>query len=100
MNNNEQVRESGRNKKVDIIRLHGYCSLMKMPFLEYKERRPDHARCSIIIRNARQNAGMSLRTLAAKMEISAPYLSDLELGRRAWNEAKFNQAWHFIKEGI
>jgi transcriptional regulator with XRE-family HTH domain len=34
------------------------------------------------IREARERAGMSLRQLAAKVGVSAPFLSDLEHGRR------------------
>lgn len=34
------------------------------------------------LRAARKERGLSLRALASKMEISAPYLSDIELGRR------------------
>ncbi len=38
-------------------------------------------------RNARRRTGRSLRFIAKKMGISAPYLSDLELGRRNWTDA-------------
>lgn len=34
------------------------------------------------IRRLRQEAGLSLRTMADKLGISAAYLSDMELGRR------------------
>lgn len=37
-------------------------------------------------RKYRKKFGLSLRALAKEMGFSAPYLSDLELGRRAWNE--------------
>lgn len=33
----------------------------------------------------REKAGISLRQVAESMHISAPYLSDLELGRRYWH---------------
>ena len=34
----------------------------------------------------RECLGVSLRSAALLMKISAPYLSDLELGQRHWNE--------------
>jgi len=37
-------------------------------------------------RAERESAGKSLREVARSMKISAGYLSDLELGRRAWSE--------------
>lgn len=37
-------------------------------------------------RRHREAACVSLRALAGEMGLSAPYLSDLERGRRAWNE--------------
>ncbi len=35
------------------------------------------------IRETREAAGLSLRELARRVEITAPFLSDIELGRRA-----------------
>ncbi len=35
------------------------------------------------IREKREAAGLSLRELARRLEITAPFLSDIELGRRA-----------------
>jgi transcriptional regulator with XRE-family HTH domain len=37
-------------------------------------------------RKYRENKGVSLRSVAKQMGISAPYLSDLELGRRNWSQ--------------
>lgn len=37
-------------------------------------------------RARRKTANVSLRELARRMNLSAAYLSDLELGRRGWNE--------------
>ncbi len=34
------------------------------------------------VRELRQNRGLSLRELAKRLEISAPFLSDIELGKR------------------
>ena len=36
-------------------------------------------------REARQKAKLSLREVARRMGVSAPYVSDLELGRRGWD---------------
>ncbi len=47
---------------------------------------PDHSATGHAMRERRKKAGLSLRTLAERMGLSAPYLCDLELGRRAWSE--------------
>lgn len=36
------------------------------------------------LRKERTEAGLNLREIARRMELSAPYVSDLELGRRIW----------------
>jgi transcriptional regulator with XRE-family HTH domain len=46
---------------------------------------PVSAPAGDILRSQRLRRGVSLRALARAMEISAPYLVDLELGRRAMN---------------
>lgn len=38
------------------------------------------------LRAAREQKGLSLRTCAAKLKLSAPYLSDVELGRRGMSD--------------
>ena len=46
-------------------------------------------------RKLRSRSNLSLRSVAKKMGISFPFLSDLERGRRNWSEklaAKFNKA--------
>ena len=40
------------------------------------------------MRLLRTRAGLSLREMARRMEVSAPYLCDLELGRRGWPPAR------------
>jgi DNA-binding XRE family transcriptional regulator len=42
-------------------------------------------------RMLREQAGVSLRNLAQTMGVSAPYLSDLERGRRNWTEELENR---------
>ena len=37
------------------------------------------------MRKKRETAARSLRDVARRMELSAAYVSDLELGRRAWS---------------
>lgn len=44
------------------------------------------------IRSLREKAGMSLRELARQLDVSAPYVSDLELGRRSFSEELFARA--------
>ncbi len=45
----------------------------------------DQAKTGSGIRRERKAAGVSLRSIAKAMKLSAPYVSDLELGRRGWN---------------
>lgn len=39
------------------------------------------------LRQTREAAGISLRTVAKRLKLSAPYVSDIELGRRNCPEA-------------
>lgn len=48
-----------------------------------------------LMRKMRETQGKTLRQVAAAMHLSAPYISDLELGRRHWTQGlkdRFNQA--------
>lgn len=45
----------------------------------------DHADTGRKMRAKRLKANLSLRQVAEAMDKSAPYVSDLELGRRYWN---------------
>ena len=49
---------------------------------------PDHRSLGAALRRMREAAGFSLSEVARKMQISVPYLSDLELGKRNWTEEK------------
>lgn len=52
------------------------------------------------MRKNREAAGVSLRKVAIKMGISAPYLSDLERGNRNWSSRdidEFNNAVACLK---
>jgi predicted transcriptional regulator len=51
-----------------------------------KQRVIDHIATGMSAREHRLRAKKSLREVADAMEISPPYLSDLELGRRNWSE--------------
>ena len=46
---------------------------------------PDQKTIGASMRSKRYAYGKSLRQVAIKMGKSAPYISDLELGRRQWN---------------
>lgn len=50
-----------------------------------------HERTGAAARKLRERKKISLRTVAKKMEISAPYLSDLERGFRTWTEDRCQQ---------
>lgn len=45
----------------------------------------DHASIGSEMRSLRMKRGLSCRSVSKGMGISAPYLSDLELGRRNWS---------------
>lgn len=53
---------------------------------------PDHSETGKLMRSKREDTGVSLRTVATAMEISAPYLSDMELGRRGWSSEMIQRA--------
>ena len=57
-----------------------------MEILTKKETVTDHATTGAAARRTRTSSKLSLRLVAKHMGISAPYLSDLERGRRNWNE--------------
>ena len=50
------------------------------------------------VRTARRKVNMSLRELSRRMGCSAPYVSDLELGRRNWNPITFTLACKLINQ--
>ena len=49
------------------------------------------------VRDARKAAGVSGREMARRMGISAPTLSDLELGRRHWTLPRLRQFLEQLK---
>ncbi len=52
---------------------------------------PDNAATGQLMREARKRAGLSLREMARRLGQSAPFVSDLELGRRGWDEKRIEQ---------
>lgn len=64
----------------------------------------DHVQIGLTVRHSRTAVGMTLRELARRLEISAPYLSDLERGRRNWSDSRLDDAMEKIltyeKSGI
>lgn len=58
----------------------------------------DDAATGAKIRKLREESGLSLRAVALEMAVSAPYLSDLELGRRGWSEERAQQCVDAIKK--
>ncbi len=55
----------------------------------------DNAATGQMMREARKRAGLSLREMARRLGQSAPFISDLELGRRGWDEKRIKQ-WEKI----
>lgn len=52
---------------------------------------PDNAATGQLMREARKRAGLTLREMARRLGQSAPFVSDLELGRRGWDEKRIEQ---------
>ncbi len=50
------------------------------------------------VRAAREKAGKSLRWLANELDVTAPFLSDLELGRRNWTIERFDKVATILSE--
>ncbi len=60
-----------------------FAHMRKVETMEY-----DHVAIGNELRRRRKQLGISLRNVAKRMRLSAPYVSDLELGRRPWNGAR------------
>lgn len=58
----------------------------------------DHVGTGEAIRKRRESVKLSLRKLAAECGWSAPYQSDLELGRRTWSDEKCLKVEYAIKK--
>lgn len=48
----------------------------------------NHVATGNLMRNIRKAEGLSLRQVARMIGVSAPHLSDLELGRRNWTKKR------------
>lgn len=59
---------------------------IKCPKCNGTGRVPDDRAIGLAMRRLRESKEISLRALARRLEVSAAYLSDLELGRRHWHE--------------
>ncbi len=57
----------------------------------------DHQRVGLWIQGYRRRALLTLREVASRIGCSASYLSDLEHGRRNWNEERFNKVLEAMK---
>lgn len=47
-------------------------------------------------RKRRLKAGIGLREMSRRLDVSAAYLSDLELGRRGWRNDKLRAAYEAL----
>jgi len=63
---------------------------MKIPMNKVTRNEIDHRKAGEIVRKSRESAKLSLRELARRLLLSAPYMSDLELGRRNWSPELFD----------
>jgi transcriptional regulator with XRE-family HTH domain len=71
---------------------------MKLPTTQVQE--INHAEAGKQVRALREKNNITLRRLAVALKISAPFLSDMELGRRGWTAERFELAQQKIKEII
>ncbi len=58
----------------------------------------DHSATGEQARQARENAGLSLRELASRLGLSVGYIADMENGRRNWNQTKVELWNHAIQK--
>lgn len=58
----------------------------------------DHDKAGRLVREARRDAGISLRRLAKAMGFSAPFICDLERGRRNWTDETFKLAMKILNK--
>lgn len=58
---------------------------------------PDHEKTGEMMRARRIQAKKSLRYVAQKLGFSAPYVFDLEKGKRAWTEEKAERYLEALK---
>lgn len=63
---------------------------MPCPRCNGKGRIPDPRVFGMAARVLRKSAGLSLREVARRMGFSAPYVCDLEYGRRQWTNCLMN----------
>lgn len=91
-------KESSVNTFVDFLELCPLVSAYRMnfktekcPHCEGTGLKFDHAAIGAYQKALRIKAGKSLREVAKKMGVSAPYVSDLERGRRNWTDEKVGQ---------
>ena len=59
----------------------------------------DDAAVGKAMRKLRQKAGLTGREVARRMNLSAAYVSDLELGRRGWNAERRRAYTSALKGG-
>ena len=80
-----QPKRNGRVRSSELVRRHDLGLVTRLV------RVPDNAATGQLMREARKRAGLSLREMARRLGQSAPFVSDLELGRRGWDEKRIAQ---------
>jgi transcriptional regulator with XRE-family HTH domain len=60
----------------------------------------DHKATGLSFRKERTQKRISLREMARRLKISAPYLSDLERGNRNWSEELAGKYLEALKEFV
>ncbi len=60
----------------------------------------DHKAIGAILRGKREKAGITIREIARRLGKSAPYIGDLELGRRNWSQGILTSYEVALKEDV
>lgn len=89
------IRKTKEEERNILIKMHKIrVGITNLPTLTVKV--PNHFAIGEKIRKFRISNCIGLRELADSLGISAPYLSDLERGRRSWNQKKYDEVIYQI----
>jgi len=78
--------------KDNVLHAGGMIKLRELLGLVTRVKRvTDNVATGMLAREIRERHQVSLRAVARELNLSAPYVSDLELGRRGWTEERCEQ---------
>lgn len=80
-----KLKRHGRVRSSELVRRY------ELGLVTRLVRVSDNTATGQLMREARKRAGLSLREMARRLGQSAPFVSDLELGRRKWDWKRIEQ---------